>query len=168
MNSSKNNRSAFIIVTILFFLWGFITVLVDSLIPRLKDVFELSYFQAGLVQFAFFAAYFVFSVPAGWLLSKIGYQKGVVLGLVVMAIGCLLFYPAASERLFGIFLFGYFTLAAGITILQVAANPYVAVLGSEELSGELFYGYEFSNSCFRKYHHEYDCKQTNKQRVNAS
>jgi len=132
MNSSKNNRSAFIIVTILFFLWGFITVLVDSLIPRLKDVFELSYFQAGLVQFAFFAAYFVFSVPAGWLLSKIGYQKGVVLGLVVMAIGCLLFYPAASERLFGIFLFGYFTLAAGITILQVAANPYVAVLGSED------------------------------------
>lgn len=132
MNSTKNYRSAFVIVTVLFFLWGFITVLVDSLIPRLKDVFELSYFQAGLVQFAFFAAYFVFSVPAGWLLSRIGYQKGVVLGLVVMAVGCLLFYPAASERIFGIFLVGYFTLAAGITILQVAANPYVAVLGSEE------------------------------------
>ncbi|NND88134.1 MAG: sugar MFS transporter [Flavobacteriaceae bacterium] len=133
MNQSKTNyRSAFIIITILFFLWGFITVLVDSLVPRLKDVFELSYFQAGLVQFAFFGAYFVFSVPAGFLLSRIGYQKGVVLGLITMAIGCLLFYPAASERIFGVFLLGYFTLAAGITILQVAANPYVAVLGSEE------------------------------------
>jgi len=132
MSSTKAHRAAFIIVTILFFLWGFITVLVDSLIPRLRDVFELSYFQAGLVQFAFFAAFFVFSVPAGWLLSKIGYQKGVVLGLTVMALGCLLFYPASSERLFSIFLVGYFTLAAGITILQVAANPYVAVLGSEE------------------------------------
>ena len=128
----KNYTSAFIIVTVLFFLWGFITVLVDSLIPRLKDVFELSYFQAGLVQFAFFAAYFVFSVPAGWLLSKIGYQKGVVLGLSIMALGCLLFWPAAGERLFGVFLLGYFTLAAGITVLQVAANPYVAVLGSED------------------------------------
>src|SRR5210317_2024497 len=132
MNSTKNYRSLFIIITILFFLWGFITVLVDSLIPRLKDVFELSYFQAGLVQFAFFLAYFVFSVPAGFLLSRIGYQKGVVLGLVTMAMGCLLFYPAASSRLFWVFLVGYFTLAAGITILQVAANPYVSVLGSED------------------------------------
>lgn len=130
--ATKNYRSAFIIVTILFFLWGFITVLVDSLIPRLRDVFELSYFEAGLVQFAFFGAYFVFSVPAGHLLSRIGYQKGVVLGLITMAVGCLLFYPASSERIFGVFLLGYFTLAAGITILQVAANPYVSVLGSEE------------------------------------
>lgn len=132
MNTSKNYRSAFIIVTVLFFLWGFITVLVDSLIPRLKDVFELSYFQAGLVQFAFFGAYFLLSVPAGWLLSKIGYQRGVILALATMALGCILFSPAASERSFGLFLLGYFTLAAGITILQVAANPYVAVLGSED------------------------------------
>lgn len=131
MNQKPNYRSAFAIITILFFLWGFITVLVDSLIPRLREVFELSYFEAGLVQFAFFIAYFVFSVPAGFLLSRIGYQKGVVLGLSTMAIGCLLFYPAASERLFPVFLLGYFTLAAGITILQVAANPYVSVLGSE-------------------------------------
>jgi len=130
--NKKNYTSAFIIVTILFFLWGFITVLVDSLIPRIKDVFELSNFQAVLVQFAFFGAYFFFSVPAGWLLSKIGYQKGIVLGLVVMALGCILFSPAASERMFGVFLLGYFTLAAGITVLQVAANPYVAVLGSED------------------------------------
>lgn len=131
MTRKNNYRSAFAIITILFFLWGFITVLVDSLIPRLREVFELSYFEAGLVQFAFFIAYFIFSVPAGFLLSRIGYQKGVVLGLSTMAIGCLLFYPAASERLFSVFLLGYFTLAAGITILQVAANPYVSVLGSE-------------------------------------
>lgn len=131
MTQQTNYRSAFAIITILFFLWGFITVLVDSLIPRLREVFELSYFEAGLVQFAFFIAYFVFSVPAGFLLSRIGYQKGIVLGLSTMAVGCLLFYPAASERLFGVFLFGYFTLAGGITILQVAANPYVSVLGSE-------------------------------------
>ncbi|QIE60094.1 sugar MFS transporter [Rasiella rasia] len=131
MTSKKKYTSAFIIVTLLFFLWGFITVLVDSLIPRLKDVFELSNFQAVLVQFAFFGAYFFFSVPAGWLLSKIGYKKGIILGLAVMAIGCVLFSPAASERIFFVFIVGYFTLAAGITILQVAANPYVAVLGSE-------------------------------------
>src|SRR5690606_37297134 len=111
MKQQNNYRSAFAIITILFFLWGFITVLVDSLIPRLREVFELSYFEAGLVQFAFFIAYFVFSIPAGFLLSRIGYQKGVVLGLSTMALGCLLFYPAASERLFGVFLLGYFTLA---------------------------------------------------------
>ena len=132
MTDKKSFRAAFITVTVLFFLWGFITVLVDSLVPRLKDVFELSYFQAGLVQFAFFLAYFVISVPAGALLSRIGYQKGIIVGLVTMAVGCLLFYPAASERLFSIFLVAYFTLAAGITILQVAANPYVSVLGSED------------------------------------
>jgi FHS family L-fucose permease-like MFS transporter len=132
METKKKYTSAFIVVTVLFFLWGFITVLVDSLIPRLKDVFELSNFQAVLVQFAFFGAFFVFSVPAGWLLSKIGYQKGIVLGLTVMAIGCVLFSPAASERIFAVFIIGYFTLAAGITILQVAANPYVAVLGTED------------------------------------
>jgi len=132
MNQSKSYRSAFITITVLFFLWGFITVLVDSLIPRLKDVFELSYFQAGLVQFAFFIAYLVLSVPAGFLLTKIGYKKGIIIGLLTMAVGCLLFYPAASYRIFWIFLLAYFTLAGGITILQVAANPYVSVLGSED------------------------------------
>jgi FHS family L-fucose permease-like MFS transporter len=129
---SKSNKSAFIFLTILFFLWGFITVLVDSLVPRLKDVFEMSYAKTVLVQFAFFVAFFVFSLPAGFLLSKIGYKKGIVLGLLTMALGCLLFYPAASYRAFPVFLIGYFILAGGITILQVAANPYVALLGSEE------------------------------------
>ena len=130
--NSKSNKSAFIFLTTLFFLWGFITVLVDSLVPRLKDVFEMSYAKTVLVQFAFFVAFFVFSLPAGFLLSKIGYKKGIVLGLLTMALGCLLFYPAASYRDFPVFLIGYFTLAGGITILQVAANPYVALLGSEE------------------------------------
>lgn len=132
MTEKKSHRAAFITVTVLFFLWGFITVLVDSLVPRLKDVFELSYFQAGLVQFAFFIAYFIISLPAGALLSRIGYKKGIIVGLVTMAVGCLLFYPAASERIFWIFLIAYFTLAGGITILQVAANPYVSILGSED------------------------------------
>lgn len=132
MTEKKSFRAAFITVTVLFFLWGFITVLVDSLVPRLRDVFELSYFQAGLVQFAFFLAYFIISLPAGALLSKIGYQKGIIVGLATMAIGCLLFYPAASQRVFWIFLVAYFTLAGGITVLQVAANPYVSVLGSEK------------------------------------
>jgi FHS family L-fucose permease-like MFS transporter len=86
MSQQKSYRSAFITITILFFLWGFITVLVDSLIPRLKDVFELTYAKTVLVQFAFFVAFFVFSVPAGFLLSKIGYKKGIILGLVTMAI----------------------------------------------------------------------------------
>ena len=130
--TKKNYRNAFIFLTSLFFLWGFITVLVDSLIPRIRDLFTLTYFQAGLVQFAFFGAYFVLSIPAGFLLSKIGYKKGIVLGLITMAIGCVLFYPAASYRTFSIFLLAYFILAGGITILQVAANPYVAVLGSED------------------------------------
>ena len=132
MSSNKSYKSALIFLTTLFFLWGFITVLVDSLVPRLKDVFEMSYAKTVLVQFAFFTAFFVASVPAGAILSKIGYRKGIVLGLVVMATGCLFFYPAAEYRNFNVFLVGYFTLAGGITVLQVAANPYVALLGSEE------------------------------------
>jgi len=125
----KNYRKAFILLTSLFFMWGLITVLVDSLIPRLKEIFELSYFEAGLVQFAFFIAYGLVSIPAGTLLHRIGYKKGIILGLGVMGIGCLLFYPAADLRLFPLFMIGYFILASGMTILQVAANPYVTVLG---------------------------------------
>jgi FHS family L-fucose permease-like MFS transporter len=132
MSQKPNYQSSFILLTVLFFLWGFITVLVDSLIPRLRELFTLTYFQAGLVQFAFFGAYFLLSIPAGYLLSKIGYKRGIVFGLLTMAIGCLLFYPAASFRIFGIFMLAYFTLAAGMTILQVAANPFVSVLGSED------------------------------------
>jgi len=122
----------FIIITTLFFLWGFITVFVDALIPRLKAVFELSYFQAGLVQLAFFGAYLLISLPASRLVLGVGYKKGVIIGLFIMAIGCVMFYPAADMRLYWIFLSALFVLAAGITILQVAANPYVVTLGSPE------------------------------------
>lgn len=131
MNKNKYTQ-AFIVVTSLFFMWGFITVLVDSLIPRLKEIFELNNFAAALVQFAFFIAYGLVSIPAGILLSKIGYKKGMLLGLATMGFGCLLFWPAASMRVFPLFLIGYFILASGMTILQVAANPYVSVLGNPE------------------------------------
>ena len=122
----------FIALTSLFFLWGFLTVLVDFLIPRLKEIFTLNYFQAGLVQFAFFMAYFLLSIPSGFMLSKIGYKRGIILGLITMAVGCFLFYPAAAYRTFSIFLLAYFILAGGMTILQVAANPFVAVLGPKQ------------------------------------
>lgn len=117
-------------LTTLFFMWGFITCLNDILIPYLKAAFELNYTQAMLIQFCFFGAYFVVSIPAGRLVSAIGYQKGIVTGLVLAACGCLLFLPAASAHLYPIFLFALFVLAAGITILQVSANPFVTALGS--------------------------------------
>ena len=130
--NNKTYNKAFYLLTLLFFLWGFITVLVDSLIPRLRELFTLTYFEAGLVQFAFFGAYFLLSIPASYILSKIGYKRGIILGLLTMAFGCLLFYPAASFRVFGIFIVAYFILAGGITLLQVAANPYVAALGPDK------------------------------------
>ena len=128
----KSYAKAFYLLTSLFFMWGLITVLVDFLIPRLKEIFELTYTQAILVQFAFFIAYGLISIPAGNILHKIGYKKGIILGLSIMTLGCLLFMSAASVRMFSVFLIGYFTLAAGMTILQVAANPYVTVLGDEK------------------------------------
>jgi FHS family L-fucose permease-like MFS transporter len=131
-SESRSYRLPFIIVTSLFFLWGFITVLVDAFIPRLKAVFELSFFEAGLAQFAFFMAYALVSIPGGYLIARIGYKKGVVVGLLGMGLGCLVFWPAAEFRIFGIFLLAMFLLAAGITTLQVAANPYVAALGSPD------------------------------------
>ncbi|MGJ8679946.1 sugar MFS transporter [Paraglaciecola sp.] len=132
MVAKNNYKSAFAFLTILFFMWGFITVLVDALVPRLKDVFELTYGQSIMVQFAFFGAFFCFAIPSSFLLEKIGYQKGIVVGLCIMGLSCLLFYPAASIREFWIFITAFFTLAAGITLLQVAANPYVTLLGNEE------------------------------------
>lgn len=116
-------------LTTLFFMWGFLTCLNDILIPYLKGMFSLNYTQAMLVQFCFFGAYFVMSIPAGKLVSKIGYQFGIVVGLVVAAIGCALFYPAAEAHVYELFLLALFVLASGITILQVSANPYVSVLG---------------------------------------
>lgn len=130
-NSSGNNHFAFAAMTSLFFIWGFITALNDILIPHLKAAFDLSYVQAMLVQFCFFGAYFVVSPLAGKLIQRIGYIRGIISGLLTMAVGCLLFYPAAGLHTYGLFLLGLFVLASGITILQVSANPYVAILGSE-------------------------------------
>lgn len=129
-SSDKGNYIfAFGVMTSLFFLWGFITVLNDILIPHLKAAFDLSYTQAMLVQFCFFGAYFIVSPFAGKLIDKVGYQKGIVIGLLTTAAGCALFYPSAELHIYSFFLFSFFVLASGITILQVSANPYVAALG---------------------------------------
>lgn len=122
------NTGALVIVTLLFFMWGLITSLNDVLIPHLKAIYTLSYFQAMLVQLCFFGAYFIVSMPAGALIRRIGYQKGAVTGLLIAAGGCVLFYPASFGG-YGLFLLAFFVLASGITVLQVAANPYVTVLG---------------------------------------
>ncbi len=119
---------------VLFFMMGFITCLNDILIPTLKGAFDLNYAQAMLVQFSFFAAYLVMSIPSGKIIEKVGYKNGMILGFAAAGLGCLLFLPAASSHIYGLFLFALFILASGITLLQVAANPYVAVLGSPEKS----------------------------------
>lgn len=129
---NKNYTFALSVLTSLFFMWGFITCMNDILIPHLKAVFTLNYTQAMLIQFCFFTAYFVMSLPSGYIVEKIGYKKGIVLGLIVAGIGCLLFYPAAGLRSYGLFLTAFFVLASGITLLQVAANPYVTILGKPE------------------------------------
>jgi FHS family L-fucose permease-like MFS transporter len=116
-------------VTTLFFMWGFLTSLNDILVPHLKSIFDLNYAEVMLVQFCFFSAYFVFSIPSGKIIERIGYQKMMVAGLVTMGLGALLFIPAASVPSFPLFLAALIILAAGITALQVSANPYVAVLG---------------------------------------
>jgi MFS transporter, FHS family, L-fucose permease len=116
------------IVTLLFFMWGLLTSLNDVLIPHLKAIYTLNYVQAMLVQLCFFGAYFLVSLPAGMLIRRIGYQNGAVAGLALAAGGCALFYPASMSG-YSLFLFAFFVLASGITILQVAANPYVTVLG---------------------------------------
>lgn len=111
-------------------MWGFITVLADGLIPRLKEVFELKHWQAATVQVAWFVPYGLLSIPAGALLARLGYKRGIILGLLTAGLGCALFYPAAELRVFALFLAAIFVLGSGITVLQVAANPYVTVLGS--------------------------------------
>ena len=120
------------ILTALFFGWGLITSLNDVLIPHLKAVFSLNYVQAMLVQFCFFGAYFLVSLPAGALVRRWGYQRGLVIGLLVAATGCFLFYPAATRQQYGWFLAALFVLASGVTLLQVSANPYVTLLGPED------------------------------------
>ena len=130
--SYANNTFAMAVLTSLFFMWGFITCLNDILIPHLKEAFTLNYAEAMLIQFTFFGAYFIMSLPSGILVDKVGYKRGIVIGLVTAGIGTLLFYPAAGIRSYPLFLAAFFILASGITLLQVAANPYVAILGKPE------------------------------------
>ncbi len=118
------------VVTTLFFMWGFLTCLNDILVPHLKPIFDLNYKEIMLIQFAFFGAYFLFSIPSAKIIDWIGYQRSMVLGLLTMGAGAFLFVPAASVPSYPLFLVALIVLAAGITCLQVAANPYVTVLGN--------------------------------------
>jgi len=129
---ASTNKAALSLVTALFFLWGFVTVLNDILVPHLKSIFDLNYAKVMLIQFAFFSAYFIFSIPSARLVDAIGYKKTIVTGLFTMGVGALLFIPAATAASYPLFLGALMILAAGITALQVAANPYVAVLGPPE------------------------------------
>jgi len=118
-----NVRRLSALVFLLFFIFGGVTSLNDVLIPKLKSLFDLTYAEAMLVQSAFFFAYFIVSIPAGLLISRLGYMQAAVIGLVTMAAGCLLFIPAAQAELFVAFLGALFVLAGGVTIVQVVANP---------------------------------------------
>ena len=135
----NSTTKPFISITFLFFMWGFITVMNDVLIPHLRTVFELTYFKAALIQSAFFGAffiisliYFLISVTKGDLISRIGYKNGILIGLILCAVGCFLFYPAAQFQKYPFFLSALFILASGVTVLQIAANPYAAILGPPE------------------------------------
>lgn len=129
---TSSNKAAMAMVTTLFFMWGFLTCLNDILIPHLKAIFDLNYAEVMLVQFAFFSGYFIFAVPSGMIVEWIGYKRTMVAGLLTMAAGALLFFPAANIPAFSFFLAALIVLAAGITALQVSANPYVSVLGPPE------------------------------------
>jgi FHS family L-fucose permease-like MFS transporter len=127
---TTSTRVAMTVMTTIFFMWGFITALNDVLIPHLKSVFTLSYTEVMLVQFTFFGAYFLMSLPSGKVVSRLGYRYSIIAGLAVTGIGALLFLPAARLQWYPLFLAAFFVLASGITLLQVAANPYVSLLGS--------------------------------------
>ncbi len=133
MNTTRftSHRLLMSLMTSLFFIWGFITLLNDLLIPNLKALFNLNYTEAMLIQFCFFFTYFIMSPIMAWILARTGYRLGIVLGLLIIAAGCLLFLPASSLRLYPLFLFALFVLASGIVLLQVSANPAVSLLGSD-------------------------------------
>src|SRR6202789_711459 len=131
-SSSSSYTGPLTVVTTLFFMWGFLTCLNDILVPHLKPIFDLNYAEIMLIQFAFFGAYFLFSIPSAKVIDWIGYQRSMVVGLLTMGIGAFLFVPAASVPSYPLFLVALIVLAAGITCLQVAANPYVTVLGKPQ------------------------------------
>ena len=126
------------VMTTTFFMWGFVTSLNDILIPHLKAIFDLNYAQSMLVQFIFFSAYFIMAQPSAKVISWLGYQKSIVAGLLVMCVGAVMFIPAAGVPSYALFLAAFYILASGMTVLQVAANPYVSMLGpSEKASSRL-------------------------------
>jgi FHS family L-fucose permease-like MFS transporter len=132
---ASNKQSSIIPITIigiLFFIFGFVTWLNGTLIPYLKIACELNTFQSLLVAFAFYISYFVMALPSSWILQKTGFKNGMMLGLIVMAIGTLLFIPAANSREYGLFLLGLFVIGTGLSILQTASNPYITILGPIE------------------------------------
>lgn len=129
MSRHVSNRTAIAIVTFVFFMFGFLTVMNDILIPHLKSIFHMNYAMTTLVQFMFFLAYLVMSIPSGKVVSIYGYRKAIIFGLFLAGLGCFLFYPAASWFSYRLFLFAFFVLATGLTMLQVAANPYISLLG---------------------------------------
>ncbi|MFN6945443.1 MAG: sugar MFS transporter [Cytophagaceae bacterium] len=125
----ENQNSSLIVLSTLFFMWGLITVTNFMLIDELMNVFMLSITEANIINLAFFGTYFVVSIPAGKLINGIGYKNGIIAGIVIAGIGCMLFYPAADARSYSMVLLAMFVLATGITILQVGANPYVVLIG---------------------------------------
>ena len=131
-NTQKNSFGPIIIIGILFFIFGFITWANSSLIPYLKIACELTTSQAILVTFAFYISYAFMAFPSAWVLKKTGYKNGMVVGLLVMALGALVFIPAASARSFDLFLFGLFVIGGGMALLQTASNPYITILGPIE------------------------------------
>lgn len=136
MTNKKSYTFALILVTSLFFFWGFIHNLDPILIPHLRNAFSLSHFQASLVDSAVFIAYFVMAIPAGIIMKRYGYKAGILIGLLFFALGCFLFVPAANTISYAFFLGALFVVACGLTILETAANPYVAILGDPATSAQ--------------------------------
>ncbi|HEX2682777.1 MAG TPA: sugar MFS transporter, partial [Ferruginibacter sp.] len=130
--SNQNYKTALYSLMVLFFMMGFITCLNDILVPYLKKMFDLSYTQASMIQFCFFGAYAVMSIPSSMIVEAAGYKRGMILGFIGAAMGCLLFFPAVTLHSYLVFLIALFILATGVVLLQVAANPYVSVLGPPE------------------------------------
>lgn len=130
--TDRKTRLAIILITSLFFLWGFALNLNPILIPHLKKACQLSDFQSALIDSASYIAYFLIALPAGLFMKRFGYKAGITLGLLLFAFGTFLFYPAAELRHFGFFLFALFVIASGLTLLETAANPYITVLGDSD------------------------------------
>ena len=130
--NTNKYRGAFAMMTSLFFIWGAIVSLNDILIPHFKGVFDMSYTETMLIQFCFFGAYFLMAIPASKLIEKIGYKRGISVGLIIIGVGALLFLPASWAISYPLFLFGLFTMATGSVVLQVVANPYIIILGPSE------------------------------------